>query len=1351
MYVNPTYKGFYHREYVYSDRQDDDLSIWSSTRPTGRDKVIISPSDSNYIAHGGVYYISVFAFSGPTRFTLRVVLDDTVTTLVEGVTLQDSLVASSYRYYRFYDANPNEPVQFDVNPSIGDADIMISCKLRATGDDSGYPSKWIGHYNVSSARSLEDAVSISPDSPNSCSYRVASGGAGVFYLAVYGYSATTYTITAMHAGGIHRLYPGISATNTVFKELQHFYRLYSSFESQDLTIRLLPQYGDCDLYVKIDKIPTLNDYDFHSNNVGRAVDSISITESDICTNCWLYIMVYGYATSKYTLTASYEDTTLQLTNGMPLRDSMSVHQLQYYTYESLRFNSSINVVLTVVSGGIPDIFMSATAVKPNSSTPKTISTLAHSNAIPSLTLSYVVPPQALVYIAVGSDSVNSTYYIRVNEIPTVPTTQNVVSDLTPSLLTLLEGVPQMDSVPVSGFGRPNKWLYYEILVPAGHETIKVRAFATVGSVQFYATKCAYNSTFLCAHNMLPNSTSYSIAATNPTNGNLNLNIQRVDNSPVVYLLGVYGVTSYAAYQLSYALEHSILELQAGIAVTDTVQLNEVDYFSFFVSETMDIIHISLTTIAGDPDLFVSTIQSHPSESNYTWRSIHFGSDVLDINTLRDIHACAPCNYYIAVKGSQPSTYSLQVTLKSSVPVLQDGMPQSGSVALSQTNYYIFYGHSSMAVRDYQIVLSSDSGNADVYVTLDGSIPGPSNYAYSSNNWYSVDIIDILHEDPAYAVCLPAVNNAVKTCPIRIAIVGVEIAEYTLTITSSVATKLLQVGESMNSQVAISQYMFYHALIPSGGDYYNVRWSVTPISGHVSVFMNCGDDESSLPFSNSSTWSWSPVSVGEHLDLFSLSLVEKGCMTRGSDGLSMFAGVRGDTAATFAISVHQIKNSTDVTFLKANLPVVNSIVTRKIDYYYIRPGASYQDIRFLATAMQGDVDLYVSRSWDKKPHFSTDNTVVSYDFQSASIGDEDLIIAHDKLEDICGIAVSNSPCYFIIAVVGRASTNSRYTLTYSLKDSTVVLVNGLPLVGHVASQRYQYYKFALYQPGKDVLISVSSISGDPDVYIGLSPNTHPSRGNFTWVSSKLGSDSLTLQYDDLIEKRCIPTTSRPCELFLGVFGWRNSSYAITATVQDGFLSPVILLDGVSQSGMVEQSSYQYYKYYISVDEARNNALPKSIKVILTPTDSGDVDLYLRFASPSSAPNASEPGKDHFDYRSVSWANVVEKIEVTFDMPGYCVNCVVYIAAYGYTKGSYTIQATTSGMMSLVADHSVGGNVVQGKFEYYSLYNPEVFAEMAITLTTVRCVVFIFPTFISFFVRSWAMQIYISLLGRQQKQS
>ncbi len=97
--------------------------------------------------------------------------------------------------------------------------------------------------------------------------------------------------------------------------------------------------------------------------------------------------------------------------------------------------------------------------------------------------------------------------------------------------------------------------------------------------------------------------------------------------------------------------------------------------------------------------------------------------------------------------------------------------------------------------------------------------------------------------------------------------------------------------------------------------------------------------------------------------------------------------------------------------------------------------------------------------------------------------------------------------------------------------------------------------------------------------------------------------------------------------------------------------------------------------------------------------------------------TEPGKTSFDMKSASWSTVAEQIEIKAGMSQYCIDCAIYLAVYGYTGGSYTLQATSTGMITLQPGDSVGGAVMKGKFEYYSYYNPDPFAEMMFSVTLV----------------------------------
>ncbi len=180
---------------------------------------------------------------------------------------------------------------------------------------------------------------------------------------------------------------------------------------------------------------------------------------------------------------------------------------------------------------------------------------------------------------------------------------------------------------------------------------------------------------------------------------------------------------------------------------------------------------------------------------------------------------------------------------------------------------------------------------------------------------------------------------------------------------------------------------------------------------------------------------------------------------------------------------------------------------------------------------------------------------------------------------------------------------------------------------------------------------------------------------------------------------------------GVYGWQNSTFSILAALDEGFLAPMLLLDQAPQSGFVALGAYKYYRYHVSTGGVQG-AIPVAIKFTLTPTDGGDPDLYAVFS------NHTEPGRESYDYRSSSYSSVTDTIEVSHTMAHYCLNCEVLLAVYGFKQSAYSLQASSTGMTQLQADVAVGDAVGMTKWNYYSFYNAEPFAEMKFTLTSVR---------------------------------
>lgn len=239
-------------------------------------------------------------------------------------------------------------------------------------------------------------------------------------------------------------------------------------------------------------------------------------------------------------------------------------------------------------------------------------------------------------------------------------------------------------------------------------------------------------------------------------------------------------------------------------------------------------------------------------------------------------------------------------------------------------------------------------------------------------------------------------------------------------------------------------------------------------------------------------------------------------------------------------------------------------------------------------------------------------VKSFAYSTASGGvgvTERLVLGHDKLLDLCSIGDrsidpgsysrsddalgkdddlitgGHEECYIIVAIFGTYDPSgasaggtggggSRYSLLASFSSAITPLMSGVPVRSAVGSDRYEYFKFTLLQPRTDVMFAVTALSGDPDMYIGLSPLVHPTRFNNTWFQSQLGSDTLVLQADE-ISKRCIPNPrlGKHCDLYVGVYGWRNSTFTVVAVADEGYQSAATLLEQQPQSGFAPKGTYR----------------------------------------------------------------------------------------------------------------------------------------------------------------------------------
>lgn len=820
----------------------------------------------------------------------------------------------------------------------------------------------------------------------------------------------------------------------------------------------------------------------------------------------------------------------------------------------------------------------------------------------------------------------------------------------------------------------------------------------IGSCDTAISSCYYSGSWPNETNYKFSSNSYWASVTSK------IDVTRKDAVPTTHIIAVEAPSEIAAFQISYTMYSSTLELTPGVSVVDHVFEKELDYFSYYMHSSDKKIRITLTTLAGDPDLFVSTRYKQPNRVNSTWRALDYGDDEIVIDPSLDKSACSYCRYYIAVYGSRESTYSLVITLESTIPSLKDGIPVSGHVALLDWSYYKFiisYGSN----RDILASLTTIVGNADIYITTDGSIPSWLNYQYSSTNFISVsDSISIAHDDVDLQFCY-AIHSNDFGCLLTIGIFGLADSDYTLSITTSSTAQLIMQNVPVTGTLNLESYKLYKTPILAGINFTHVTFQLhfEIYSGDITSYLSCSTDEPSM---TNHEWTFSPVGYADDFFLPSFAFDDENPTKQGcKDTQTIYIAIYGNTAASYLLLATE-NNTMSYPSLLSGHTMYHSVNYHNFYWYYIRPGKSYEDIIISVTCQTGDIAVYLSSDYEHRAKYSNiDGTVSSYLTSAwSSSSYTTLTYDHDKIQTACQ---GRASCYLLVGVFGMYSSiygsSSTFSITYQLKDSTMTLLNGVSVRSVANTGRYEYYKYTLTTLNVDLVISLTQLSGDSDLFVSV--GYKPSRYNNTWISTRYLDDVIVIQSQDIDNSCHWSSIHQSCDFYIAAYGYINGSYSLVVTADNGFASRTHLIDGQPQQGHAALGQYVYYEFTVN----SMNSIASTIELTLTSNSGQDADLYVSFSG--------EPGISSYDYRSNNIYALVDSITITPSMQHYCDGCKIYLAVYGYTSSSYTLIASVSRVIELMTNVPTIGIVGLYHYRYYSFRNIDPLASITVSLNII----------------------------------
>ena len=276
--------------------------IWASNGiGLANDYVSFSPMDPYFRFNAtrsmiGRYYVSVFGTQVSSSYTLVLSIDNqcgpppdstgtnggngtsvTYIRLINGQPSYGRVALQRWLYYQFTVTPAQWPtaVSFALSPTDGsDPDMYIT-------KDGSMPT--LDHYSWASElqAGMDDIIYISPNAtaPAPC---IPSQTTCTYLIAVYGWTAASYTLTASTSGVTLGLQMDYSKDGAVQYNGWTYYSVRVEDSTEPLVIIVSPTSGNPDLYVEYQAQPTLQS--LTSKTFG--VDVITIPEPASANGAW---------------------------------------------------------------------------------------------------------------------------------------------------------------------------------------------------------------------------------------------------------------------------------------------------------------------------------------------------------------------------------------------------------------------------------------------------------------------------------------------------------------------------------------------------------------------------------------------------------------------------------------------------------------------------------------------------------------------------------------------------------------------------------------------------------------------------------------------------------------------------------------------------------------------------------------------------------------------------------------------------------------------------------------------------------------------------------------------------------
>ena len=300
----------------------------------------------------------------------------------------------------------------------------------------------------------------------------------------------------------------------------------------------------------------------------------------------------------------------------------------------------------------------------------------------------------------------------------------------------------------------------------------------------------------------------------------------------------------------------------------------------------------------------------------------------------------------------------------------------------------------------------------------------------------------------------------------------------------------------------------------------------------------------------------------------------------------------------------------------------------------------------------------------------------------------------------------------------SETPHLFSIKYSTGSFHTNIVEGLPEIGNQTRGDISFYSYHVINLTGSITVTVTPISGDPDLFISInSSNRFPSSNENDYFSVAIGADSIKLNLTEFhqMNPRCTLAqhTNSRCSLFIAVkCVSEECGYILQVARTDEIV--LRLIDGYPQYGSVQLGEPQYFMFIPS--------LHNESTIISAFSKTGKVVVYAALQSSDNMNRVEFPTAAKHDFQSSQRVNY-QIIQINDRRMQQCGRlCKIYIGVYldttdasvgAFNKSQYTIVAT-NGMRQLIDGQTVVDRIAEKVYKYYVFRVPCTDCVLSISL-------------------------------------